>query len=172
MDRKLLEFWGNYLIDAARSQELLDGILQLSRQGIALAETQMAIFRKLCGVEIENDKEGDASWQSGQPCFLDFKKSYGDFLRLMGVVPKDDYDDVVSKYETLKRELEEQKTKSPTQEALDYSQADVLKGIQDLIKVQNEQFRDLMEVFSPKPVKSRSKEKRKKVTNKQGELKK
>jgi len=33
--------------------------------------------------------------------FLDFKKSYGDFIRLMGAVPKDDYDDIVSKYETL-----------------------------------------------------------------------
>lgn len=170
MDRKQLEFWGNFLLDAARSQELLDGMLQMSRQGIALVETQMAMFRKLCGME--SVKENEAAWQPVQPCFLDFKKSYGDFIRLMGAVPKDDYDDIVSKYETLKRELEEQKAKSPSQEALDYGQADVLKGIQDLIKVQNEQFQDLMEVFRPKPVKSRSKEEKKTGTNKQGERKK
>jgi len=70
MDRKQLEFWGNFLLDAARSQELLDGMLQMSRQGIALVETQMAMFRKLCGME--SVKENEAAWQPVQPCFLGF----------------------------------------------------------------------------------------------------
>jgi hypothetical protein len=148
MDKKYLEFWGNIFLDAARNQQMLEDLAQWSKAGFAMMETQMATFRKYSG--FGRTDEPDAGVKSCQDLFLEFKKSYKDLMTLMGVVPKEDYDEVVSKYEALKREIAEKKSGAfETAGVPAYDQDAVFRGIQDLIRTQTEQFQHLLQAFSP-----------------------
>jgi hypothetical protein len=148
MDKKYLEFWGNYFLSAARSQEQLEELARLAKQGFNMMEEQWGLFRKFYGMvdSAESDvKERDRRQKS----FADFKKGYKEFLELMGAVPKEEYDELVSRYEALKKEVAERKKtgRLSISDEMGYDPDELAKGVQDLIKRQSEQFEELMNAF-------------------------
>ncbi|HTZ41339.1 MAG TPA: hypothetical protein VMB77_14395 [Syntrophales bacterium] len=151
MDRKFLEFWGNFLLNAARGQEQAENLNRLVRDGFKTFEQQLSLFQKLYGL----DKKPDPSTPYAEmwaTAATDFTKSYQEFLGFMGMVSREDYEALSREHETLKKKfaaLEDKHRRSKAKSvASEIDPAEVVKGFEGLIKKQAEQFQDLMASYS------------------------
>ena len=152
MDKKFLEFWGTFLLNAAKGQEQLEDMTQWFREGFKGVEQQMSLFRKCYGL----DRESESSphyMEMWSKAASDFQNSYKELLGLMGMglVPKKEYLTLAEKYEALKEKLASQdetishlKMKST---ARNIDQGEVVKGFEVLMKNQAEQFQKVMKSF-------------------------
>jgi hypothetical protein len=152
MDKKFLEFWGTFLLNAAKGQEHLEDMTQWFSQGFKGFEQQMSLFRKCYGLDRESESSPDYMdmWSKAAS---DFQNSYKELLSLMGMglVPKEEYLTLAEKYEALKEKLASQdetirhlKMKST---ARNIDQGEVVKGFEALMKNQAEQFQKVMKSF-------------------------
>ena len=150
VDRHFLELWGNLLINAAKGQKQIEELTQLLHQGIKGFEGQNATFRKFYGLNSLNEESPDFL-KASKNAADDFQKSLKEYLDLMGVVRKDEHLKLVGKYEDLKKKAADQEeTIKHLRMLLDekgIDQAGTLRGVQDLIKKQTDQFQDLMKGF-------------------------
>ncbi len=147
MDRKFLEFWGNFLLNAAKGQEQAENFSRLIQDGFKTFEQQLSLFQKLYGLD---KKPGPSTpyaemWAKAAS---DFTKSYQEFLGLMGVVPRDDYEALSREHEILKKKyaaLEDKLRRSRSKAgAGETDPLEVAKGFEGLMKKQAEQFQALM----------------------------
>jgi len=148
MDKQLLEFWGNFLLSAAKGQRQVDEFSRWMSQGMKGFEDLNEMFRKFYGLE-KTDAVDPDMWTSAQSTFRDAYKTY---LDSMGVVPKSDYADLKEQFEALQKKVAEQE-KTIRNLRLDLSESrlsegDTLRGFQELIQVQSDQFRELTDSFS------------------------
>ena len=176
MDSRFLEFWGNFLLSAAKGQEQAESLNRLVREGVKTFEQQMSLFEKFYGL----DKKPDPSTPYAEmwtKAASDFAKSYQEFMGLMGMVSREDH-------EALRRENEElQKKLAALEEALkkektgagskEMDPSDVVKGFEGLMKKQAEQFQALMESYGKmyevkKPGKERKATHTMETSNKRG----
>jgi len=150
VDRHFLELWGNLLINAAKGQKQIEELTQWTSQGLKGFEGLSAIFRRYYGLN-GLDQESPDYPKAWQKAVHDFQRSFGDYLKLMGVVRKDEHLKLVGKYEDLKKKAADQEeTIKHLRMLLDekgIAQGEVPKGFQDLIKKQTDQFQDLMKGF-------------------------
>jgi hypothetical protein len=147
MDRKFLEFWGNFLLNAAKGQEQAESLNRMVREGFKTFEQQLSLFEKFYGL----DKKPDPSTPYAEmwaKASTDFAKSYQEFLGLMGTVPREDYEALAREHEALKKkaaDLEEAlrrgKKKTGSGEA---DPSEVVKGFEGLMQKQTEQFQALV----------------------------
>ena len=151
MDRQFLEFWGNFLIHAAKGQKQLDDMTRWMQQGFKGFDELTAMFKTFYG--LDNSDESTANdmllWKKASE---DFQKSFKDYLRLMGLVSKDEHLALVEKYETLKEKVAVQEEtikhlRMLLEEKHDTSQADLAQEFQTLIEKQTQQFRQTIETF-------------------------
>ncbi|MEM5788044.1 MAG: hypothetical protein AAGU11_12060 [Syntrophobacteraceae bacterium] len=105
MDKDVLDFWGNFFINAAKGQRQLDEMADWSRQALTLWMDWSASFQKLCNLDAfapvssppkESNRFGD-----------DARKSLLDgYLRLWGIkAGPDEHLKLIRKYEELKEKL-------------------------------------------------------------------
>ena len=90
MDSQFLEFWGNYLLAAAKGQKQLEDLNQWICQGFSGFEELTAMFKQFYGLEHPPDEnlESAKAWENAVAGFRD---SFNGYLDLMGVVPRDKY---------------------------------------------------------------------------------
>lgn len=147
MDRKFLEFWGNFLLDAARGQEQVENLSLMVREGFKAFEQQLSLFEKFYGLEKKPDPAASypEMWAKAT---TDFMKSYQEFMGLMGAVSREDYEALSAEHEALKKKfanlektLHRKKSRTRGKE-LDPSV--IIKGFDGLMKKQAEQFQTLM----------------------------
>ena len=150
MDKNFLEFWGTFLLNAAKGQEHLEDMTQWFREGFKGVEQHMSLSRKCYGLDRESESSPNymEMWSKAAS---DFQNSYKELLGLMGLVPKEEYLALAEKYEVLKETLASQdetirhlKMKSATREI---DQGEVVKGFESLMKNQAEQFQEVMKSF-------------------------
>jgi hypothetical protein len=150
MDRKFLEFWGNFLLNAAKGQEQAESLNRMVREGFKTFEQQLSLFEKFYGL----DKKPDPSTPYAEmwaKAASDFAKSYQEFLGLMGTVPREDYEELSRQNEALKKKLaaleealSRKKKKTGTGET---DPTEVVRGFEGLMKKQADQFKALMESY-------------------------
>ena len=150
VDKKFLEFWGTFLLNAAKGQEQLEDMTQWFREGFKGVEQQMSLFRKCYGLDREPESSPNymEMWSKAAS---DFQNSYKELLGIMGSVPKEEYLTLAEKYEALKETLASQdemirhlKMKGT---AGDIDQGAVVKGFEALMKNQADQFQKVMKSF-------------------------
>jgi hypothetical protein len=150
MDKKFLEFWGNFLLNAAKGQEHLEDMTQWFSQGFKGFEQQMSLFRKCYGLDRESESSPNYMdmWSKATS---DFQNSYKELMGLLGSVPREEYLTLAEKYEALKEKVASQdeairhlKMKST---AGDIDQGAVVKGFEVLLKNQADQFQKVMTSF-------------------------
>ena len=147
MDRKFLEFWGNVLLSAAKGQEQVETLSRLAGEGFKTFEQQLALFQKFYGLDRKPDPAAPYAemWKKAAE---DFVQSYQEFIGLMGMVPREDYEALAREHEALKKKVEEleeslRKTKKrPGVKEADPSE--IVKGFEGLMQKQAEQFQALM----------------------------
>jgi hypothetical protein len=149
MDSNFLEFWGNFLLNAARGQKHMEDMEKWMQQGFKGFDDMTTLFRKIYGLEThaEGSPDYQETWEKAQ---RDFKKSFNDYLSLLGVVPRDDYLNLISKYEDLKEKVASQEETIKHLRMLlssikgaDYDKA--AGQFDDLLQKQTEQFQNLMD---------------------------
>jgi len=147
MDRKFLEFWGNFLLSAARGQEQVENLNRLASEGFKTFEQQLALFQKFYGLDQKPDPATPYA-EMWTKAAADFMKSYQEFVGLMGMVPREDYEALSRENEALKKrvgELEESLRRGRKKPGgTDVDPAEVVKGFEGLMKKQAEQFQALM----------------------------
>ena len=151
MDRHFLEFWGNFLLQAAQGQKQLEELAKWTSRGFLNFEDLTALFRKSYGLEQLNQDSPDylQIWEKAQK---DFRDSFRDYLSLLGVVPRDEYLELAGKYEELKEKAAEQEETIKllrlvlSEKGLDF--AAVTLEFQKLLEKQGDQFQELMKGVS------------------------
>ena len=147
MDRKFLEFWGNFLLNAAKGQEQAENFSRLVQDGFKTFEQQLSLFQKLYGLDKKPDPSSSYA-EMWAKAASDFSQSYQEFIGLMGVVTRDDYDTLSREHEALKKKytaLEDQLRRSRSKTGTgERDPLEVVKGFEGLMKKQAEQFQALM----------------------------
>jgi hypothetical protein len=148
MDRHFLEFWGNFMLNASRSQKQLEELTEWVHKGFTGFEELTSLFRKIYG--LEGSADSVSAWKKAQE---DFMKSMKDYLNLLGVVPLEEHIALVKKYEDLKEKVASQEEtirhlKMLLSESQGAHTAEVTQHFDELIRKQSDQFQNLMEGFN------------------------
>jgi uncharacterized coiled-coil protein SlyX len=147
MDRQFLEFLGSFFLNAARGQKQLEDMTQWISGGFSGFDELTNMFRKFYGMNGLPLASADyaRAWEEASE---NFKKSYHEWLNLMSVIPK-------SEYQALKKKCDALEEKVATQDdtiqhlrdllakkGLPY--ADAVKGFTEMMEQQGHQFQELM----------------------------
>ena len=147
MDSKFLEFWGNYLLAAARGQKQLEDLNQWIGQGFSGFEELTAMFKKFYGLERPRKQDSDSN-KAWQKAVADFRNSFDAYLDLMGVVPKGEFRALEQKYAALQKRVAEQEDTIKVLRKLlaeeGTYQGETVKVFQDLVQKQSDAFETLM----------------------------
>jgi uncharacterized coiled-coil protein SlyX len=148
MDRQFLEFWGNYLLAAAKGQQQLEDLNRWISQGFSGFEELTAMFNKFYGLEHPPQKNSDSAkaWENAA---AGFRNSFNAYLDLMGVVPRDKYQALEQKCAALQKKVADQDEtikilRSLLTEEGTY-QGETVKVFQNLVNKQSDAFETLME---------------------------
>jgi hypothetical protein len=148
MNKDFLEFWGNFLLQAARGQRQIEDVARWSRLGFEAVEEQRAFWNSFRPAENVSEKKPEALeiWEKTAD---EFRRSYREFVRLFGMVSMDEYQSLLKENKALEKKLAERKELSPKvrsagKKVLDV-QREIEKGLQELIQKQGDQYRELME---------------------------
>jgi hypothetical protein len=165
MDSRFLELWGQVLIQAARNQELLEkfapgssGARDSSWDFSTWAEQwfeQLPAFQSLFLQNArlnELSESGLQSLQAWQQGLEAFHEQWQEFARLLGLVPRQDYDRLSQENEQLKEQVQEQQA---TIERLNSMLSDrnlfdpdqMSEEFDRLLKRHNKQFEEFMQSF-------------------------
>ena len=106
MDANFLEFWGNLLISVARGQKQIDDMIRWVRQSFPGADDLTNLFKKTYGLnQPAQAPSGQAElWKETRATF---QQSYGEYLKLLDVVPRADYEKLEKENDSLKRKIVE-----------------------------------------------------------------
>jgi hypothetical protein len=147
MDRQFLEFWGNYLLAAAKGQKQLEDLNRWISQGFSGFEELTAMFNKFYGLE-RPPKENSDSAEAWEHAAAGFRNSFNTYLDLMGVVPRDKYQALEQKCAALQEKVADQAEtikilRSLLTEKGTY-QGETVKVFQNLVNSQSDAFEKLM----------------------------
>jgi len=152
MDRQFLEFWGNFLLNAATSQKQLEEMTEWMKRGFTGFDELTSLFRKIYGLEKLEQSSPDYLnvWAGAQE---NFTKSFEDYLAMLSVVPRDEHLALVKKYEELKEKVQSQEEtighlRMLFSEAKREEYQDIAGQFEGLVKKQGEQFQNLMDSFA------------------------
>ncbi|MDZ7579495.1 MAG: hypothetical protein U5R30_02405 [Deltaproteobacteria bacterium] len=151
MDRQFLEFWGNYLLSAARGQKHLEDVTSWIRGGLRGVDELTALFKKYYGLEepAQDRPESRAAWEKAA---ADFKQSFQDYFRIMGWVSKDEYQNLLEENQALKQKIAAQdQAIARLRDLLKNPGIDLgstLNVLQDLTDKQSTEFQKLVKKFS------------------------
>jgi hypothetical protein len=155
MDKNFMEFWGNFLLNAAKSQQQVEDLTKWMKSGFSGFEEFSSLFQKAYGLEKVDKESPDYSklWAGAQE---NFTQSFKDYLALLGVVPLDEHLALVRKYEELKEKVASQEEtikhlRLLFAEGKKEEFQEVSGRFEELAKKQGEQLQKLMESFAQSP---------------------
>ncbi len=154
MDRNFMEFWGNFLLNAAKGQKQLEDMTGWFRRGVKEFDGMSELFGKAYGLDRlkeENSDENSKAWKQAEESF---RKSWNDCMVLFGMVPRVEYLALVRKYEGLKEKAASQEETIgrlrmllSEGKGLQYDYEGANKQFEGVIQKQGEQIRKLMDDF-------------------------
>ena len=147
MDRHFLEFWGNFLLQAAKGQKQLEDLAKWTKRVSPIRRISPPCFARLTAWS-KPSRTAPIINKSGKRPKRIFETLSSDYLSLLGVVPREEYAELARKYEELKEKVAEQEETIKllrqllSDKGLDY--AVVTLEFQKLMEKQGEQFQELM----------------------------
>lgn len=147
MDRQFLEFLGNFFLNAARGQKQLEDMTQWIGGGLSGFDELTRMFREFYGMNGLAPASPDyvKAWEKASE---NFKKSYHEWLNLMNVMPKSEYQTLKKKCAALEQKVASQDEtirqlrKLLSVKGLPY--ADAVEGFTQMMEEQGRQFQSLM----------------------------
>lgn len=145
MDKKFLEFWGNFLIGVAQGQQHLEELTRFLQGDFTQTETLTNIFFKAYGLEKPKDRDADFQklWEQSRQEFQVSRRAY---LSLLGGVHREDYAELEQRYEELQaRATDQEETIRQWRSLLEGKGLDygaITRNFQELIRKQTETVQD------------------------------
>jgi len=159
MDEKLLEFWGNLLLNVAKGQKQSDAFFRwmrmgspdfndmFSSKGAPGFEELSAIFQKHYGLDKVSKQSADYR-EVSEKAAREFQKSFKEYLTYTGLVPKKDHLELVARYENLKARCADQEETIRHLRMLlagrETDQTDVVDQFQNMVKTQSDLFQNMV----------------------------
>ncbi len=146
MDKNFLEFWGNFLLSAAKGKKQVEDMNEWIGQGLKGFEDLSNMFQKSYGLDKTSKDDPDyiEIWNRASESFLN---SFGNYLNLLGVVPRKEHLSLVEKYEKLKEKVvSQEETIKHLKKLLNTKSVDeggILDGYQSLMEKQAAEFQEL-----------------------------
>ena len=106
MDANFLEFWGNLLISLTRGQKQIDDMIRWVRQSFPGADDLTNLFKKTYGLN-QPAQAPSGQGELWKETRATFHQSYGEYLKLLDVVPRADYEKLEKENDSLKRKIVE-----------------------------------------------------------------
>lgn len=163
MDEKFLEFWGNFLINAAHAKKQTSDINSMMQKQFNMFNELMPqnlfsgfdelsdMFRKFYGLE-QVSEHGTEYQQVTKKAKEDFHKSFTEYVSMMGMTSKAGHLSIVEKYEKLKKKCADyEETIKHLQMLLDSKSSDqgnVIRSLQSIVKDQGDMFQNMMRSFT------------------------
>jgi hypothetical protein len=151
MDKNFLEFWGNLLISIARGQKQTEDMTRWLKQDFTGLESLMAPFKKFYGLERVSPTTAkyEDLWNKQLKSFQD---SFQEYLKLLDVVPRRDYEKVQEENQALKKQIVEMEKaikdlRLLVAEKMGSSASEAAKGFQELLFSQMDKFQEMMRSF-------------------------
>jgi len=151
MDKNFLEFWGNLLIGIARGQRQMEDMTRWLNQDFTGLESLMAPFKKLYGLDQVSPSKGNYEelWSKQ---LKSFQESFQEYLRLLDVVPRREYEKVREENQTLKKQIVEMEKaikdlRMLVAENMGRSASEAVKSFQELVFSQMDKFQEMMLSF-------------------------
>lgn len=151
MDSKFLEFWGNYMLAAAKGQQQIDDLYKWMEQGFSGFKDLTATFRDYYDLDSNRRQNGDSddAWQTAAD---GFRNSYEAYLNLIGAVSKQKFRELEQKVVALEEKLAERdETITILRDLLAEKgtyQGETVKALQDLVNKQAGAFESFMKSIS------------------------
>ncbi len=148
MDRQFLEFLGSFFLNAAKGQKQLEDMTQWIGGGFSGSDELTSMFRKFYGMNglPLASPDNAKAWEKASE---NFKKSYHEWLNLMSVIPKSEYQILGKKCEALEEKVATQDETIRhlrnllSEKGLPY--ADAVQGFTKMMEKQGHQFQELMD---------------------------
>jgi hypothetical protein len=148
MNRHFLEFWGKALLEAAKSQKQLEDLAKWYQRGFLGFQDYTKLFKVSYGLDEKAEDSPDYLnlWKKAEE---DFRRSFKDYLNLLGVVPREEYTALARRYEELQAKVAEQEETIKNLRRLAEEKGLGLEAstleFQKLIKKQGEQFQKFIQ---------------------------
>ncbi len=104
MDKTFLEFWGNLLISVARGQKQVEDMTKWINQGFSGVDEMMESFTRAYGLKDVPQGPGDRE-EPWNKMFNSFQQSYREYLKLLEVVPRAEYEQLQEENDSLKKRI-------------------------------------------------------------------
>ncbi len=143
MNRHFLEFWGKVLLQAAKSQKQLEDLAMWYHQGLLGFQDYTQLFKTTYGLDdvAEDNPDYLSLWKKAEE---EFRNSFKDYLNLLGMVPREEYNALTKRCEDLEGKIAEQEETIKYLRLLAEEKGMGLEAttleFQKLIKKQGEQF--------------------------------
>ena len=151
MDKNFLEFWGNLLISIARGQKRTEDMARWLNQGFTGVDSLMAPFKKSYGLDqvLPSKANYEELWSKQLRSFQD---SFQEYLKLLDVVPRREYQKVQEENQALKKQILEMEKaikdlRMLVTEKMGSSASEAVKGFQDLVFSQMDKSQEMMRSF-------------------------
>jgi hypothetical protein len=167
MDNQFQDFWGNLWLQMFQGQKQWEGVMTFWQKSLPGVNDWSAMMGK-----------GPQPFQAGSPdqnkaleeACQNFQKLFQDYFKMLGYVPRADYERLQNEYDQLQEEHQLLKVKLEAQEiairqmqavmaAQAMDPAGAAKPLQDMISEQANQFQRLMAGMMPKTKKTSEEEK-------------
>lgn len=169
MDSRFLEFWGNFLLAAAKGQKQLEEMAHWMSQGFKAAgfEDLAAMFTRAYRLKAP-DPAGAPDKGPWEAAARQFSRSLGEYMTLLGMVSGEEHRRLQKRCEALEKKCADQEETIANLRKLlgtgETGHAEVIKKFQDILENQTTQFQNLVSsstrflksAASPKPAKKRS----------------
>ncbi len=148
MNRRFLEFWGKALLLAAQGQKQMEDLVKWFQQGFWGFPDYSRLFQGAYGLGGGEEEDPDylKRWKKAEE---DFRRSFREYLHLLGVVPREDYAALEEENARLREKLAEQEEALRRLRALADEKGLGLEAatleFQKLIKKQGDQFQKLLQ---------------------------
>ena len=148
MDRQFLEFLGHFYLNAARGQKQIEDMAKWMGGGFSGFDELTKMFREFYGISAMKlaSAEYNKAWEKASE---NFKRSYQEWLKLMSVVPKSEFEALKKKNAALEEKIRsEQETiqylrRLLNEEGIPHSEP--VQSFMDMMEEQGRQFQTLMD---------------------------
>lgn len=152
IDKRFLEFWGNTFLSAARGQAQMEELSKWFHRSFPSTDALPDFFLRAYGLKAgKAESASDRDAESEKIALEDFNKAYANWLRLMGAVPLEDHRRLTEKYESLRKENEEQAAMIRYLSGVVSGDSDIqsaaLDALKNLTEKQTEEFSVLVRAF-------------------------
>jgi hypothetical protein len=148
MNKNMLEFFGQALLNAAHSQQHLEDMNKLIEQNIGADNPFVKSFLNIFGLQNPEKMKGDDIIEFAKKSFETYKEFLQDYLRMFDIVSKEEHlilkkenDDLKAKIDELEKIISSYKNLSGKD---NFAPEKIVDNLTVIMRNQTQQFQELM----------------------------